>query len=346
MNRIFHPLACLIVILSIHSIYARDSVSTIKADSFSEWMPKEENKLVIYTSHVVEVYRPIIREFEEQSGIWVEVLPGGTAELLKKIQSKKDSPGADLIFGGGVETLEAYKQYFLPYKSPHAANIQQTLLDKENCWTPFSRLPIVLVYNTKLLSPTELTGWSSLTNKKFAGKIALANPAVSGSSYTALLTWLSTLGTVTAESLKTVSDCIGGGELASSKEILPAVEQGDYLVGIILEESSVHDIGKGANLAIVYPQDGTSCVSDGAAIIKNARHIDNARKFIDFIASRELQQFLSDKMFRRSVRVDIKENSALPNLSTLNIIQYDSDFAVKNRDKILSEWSFLKKEDD
>ena len=37
----------------------------------------------MYTSHKQEVYAPIIKEFEERTGIWVEVVPGGTTELLE-----------------------------------------------------------------------------------------------------------------------------------------------------------------------------------------------------------------------------------------------------------------------
>ena len=37
-------------------------------------LPQPENRVVVYTSHKEEVYRPIIREFEERTGIWVELV--------------------------------------------------------------------------------------------------------------------------------------------------------------------------------------------------------------------------------------------------------------------------------
>ena len=39
-----------------------------------------EKRLTVYTSHKQEVYAPIIKEFEERTGIWVEVVPGGTTD--------------------------------------------------------------------------------------------------------------------------------------------------------------------------------------------------------------------------------------------------------------------------
>ena len=35
--------------------------------------PAEEQRLVVYTSHKEEVWQPIVREFEERTGIWVDV---------------------------------------------------------------------------------------------------------------------------------------------------------------------------------------------------------------------------------------------------------------------------------
>ena len=72
----------------------------------------EENRLVIYTSHKEEVYRPIIREFEERTGIWVEVVTGGSNELLTQLEQEKSNPKADVMFGGGVESLDACRDLF------------------------------------------------------------------------------------------------------------------------------------------------------------------------------------------------------------------------------------------
>ena len=52
--------------------------------------PGEAQRLVVYTSHKEEVYTPIIREFEEHTGIWVDVVSGGTNELLQRIQQEAD----------------------------------------------------------------------------------------------------------------------------------------------------------------------------------------------------------------------------------------------------------------
>lgn len=145
--------------------------------------PAESDRVVIYTSHKEEVYGPIVKEFEARTGIWAEVVTGGTNELLARIAGEADAPVCDVIFGGGVESLTAYERYFQPYACAEADLIRPGLRPADDLWTPFSSLPVVLIYNTKLVSPGELTGWESLLSGRWSGSIALADPTVSGSSY-------------------------------------------------------------------------------------------------------------------------------------------------------------------
>lgn len=155
--------------------------------------PAESDRVVIYTSHKEEVYGPIVKEFEARTGIWAEVVTGGTNELLARIAGEADAPVCDVIFGGGVESLTAYERYFQPYACAEADLIRPGLRPADDLWTPFSSLPVVLIYNTKLVSPGELTGWESLLSGRWSGSIALADPTVSGSSYTAAATMLCAL---------------------------------------------------------------------------------------------------------------------------------------------------------
>ena len=88
---------------------------------FSRFAPEESQRLIIYTSHKQEVYEPIVREFERRTGIWVEIMTGGTTELLEKIASGDTQ--CDLLFGGGIDSLSVYGNLFTIYKSPELKNV-------------------------------------------------------------------------------------------------------------------------------------------------------------------------------------------------------------------------------
>ena len=304
-------------------------------------LPRPEKRLVVYTSHKEEVYKPIIREFEERTGIWVELVTGGSFELLERIENEKAAPKADVMFGGGVESLESYRQLFRSVRCEEFERIDGSLRQSEDLWTPFSALPLVLIYNTKLVEPSHLTGWQDLTREEFRGKLAFADPTKSASSYTALVTMLRACG---EQTLEQVAHCLDGCQLNSSGEVLTAVADGEALVGITLEETALQRISAGANLALVYPKEGTSCVPDGTAVVLGAPHPDSAQEFLNFTVSREVQQLLGSRFHRRSVRSDVAVSASLPSMEQLNAMEYDVRWASENREKLLQRWSSALKE--
>ena len=314
-----------------------------KTERTTEYTPDESMRLTIYTSHKEEVYMPIVREFEERTGIWVDVITGGTNELLERIESQQDNVEADVMFGGGVESLKAYEHCFSPYVVVSSGSIREPLQAEDAVWTPFSALPVVLIYNTKLVSPDKITGWSSLSDPIFRGRIAFADPAISGSSFTALATQI-LAGNSMGKTLATLAENLQGKTLSGSGDVLNAVADGSYLVGITLEETALKYIASGADLAMVYPEEGTSCVPDASAIVKGAPHSENAKKFLDFTVSYEVQQMLSESSYRRPVRSDIPAGESLLPLQDIVLVDYDIDWACKNRDVILSDWLFYLKE--
>lgn len=301
--------------------------------------PPESQRLVVYTSHKEEVYTPIIREFEERTGIWVEVVTGGTNELLQQIEKEQDAPRADVMFGGGVESLESYRDCFTPYICREADRIREGFQSQCGYWTPFSALPVVLIYNTKLVTAESVTSWVDLEKPAFRGNIAFADPQISGSSYTALVTRILAGGG--EDCLSGFRTALEGRQSDSSGAVVSSVARGSALVGITLEETALQHISAGEDIALVYPADGTSCVPDGSALVKGAPHEENARRFLDFTVSEDVQSLVGQRFCRRAVRGDIPADPALPALSTLNLVDYDVEWASQNRDRLLSDWAFL-----
>ena len=305
----------------------------------SPFAPEERDRLVVYTSHKEEVWWPIVREFEERTGIWVDVVTGGTNELLERIAQEAEDPAADVMFGGGVDSLEVYQDCFDPYLCAGQEDILERYRSEDGLWTPFSALPVVLIYNTKLLSPGEVADWADLLQPEFQGKVAFTDPGVSGSCFTGLVTLLQAVGGDRDETLRQFARQLEGRELDSSGDILAAVSSGSCWVGVTLEESAWKRVQAGDSIAVVYPRDGTSSVPDGSALIRGAVHPDNAKRFLDFTVSQEVQQLLSDQ-YRRPVREDVGTNPALPGLSEVVLVDYDLAWASENHDAILMSWAF------
>lgn len=306
----------------------------------ARYAPEEDRRLVVYTSHKEEVYRPIIKEFEERTGVWVELVTGGTNELLDRLVQEREHPQADVMFGGGVDSLEAYRDCFTPYFCKDWELLDPDLRSPIGLWTPFSALPVVLVYNTKLVAPGQLTGWKDLFSPAWQGRIAFCDPGVSGSSFTGLVTMLYALGGDMDEKLVDFAVSLDGRQLESSGQVLDSVAEGTDLIGITLEETALKRVQEGAELGIVYPSDGTSCVPDGGALVKGAAHEENAQLFLDFIAGVDVQRRMESEYSRRPIRMIQGQAPALTPLEDIPLVDYDMEWVVENRNQLLMSWAF------
>ncbi len=336
-TRTIRGLVCLAVVWS---LLLTGCTAGKRVSAASAYAPPEDQRLVVYTSHKEEVYQPIIKEFEERTGIWVELVVGGTNELLDRLTQEAEHPKADVMFGGGVDSLEAYGDCFTPYFCADWQQLSPSMRSESGLWTPFSALPVVLIYNATLVSPDRLTAWRDLFSPAWQGRIAFCDPNISGSSFTGLVTLLYAMGGNQDETLMDFAVSLDGRQLNRSGDVLTSVAGGTDLVGITLEETALKRVAAGDDIALVYPADGTSCVPDGCAIVKNARHLENAQLFLDFISGEDVQQRMEAEFSRRPVRTVSQEAEILLPLSDIPLLDYDISWASEHHNGILMSWAF------
>lgn len=298
-------------------------------NDYSALAPADDARLIIYTSHKENVYAPIIREFERRTGIWTELKTGGTNELLEEISA--GSTDCDLMFGGGVDSLTAFADCFTKYDSPAMAQVDDKFKG-DGTWTPFSSLPLVLIYNTQLVRVNPPTGWQSLLDSEWRGMIAFADPTVSGSSYTALCTMAQALGGDAQDVIRRFAENLAGRQTEGSGLVVSAVAEGSCYIGVTLEETALKAVSAGYDIALAYPEEGTSALPDGAAIVKGCAHEENARLFIDFLLSADVQERLPEKLSRRSVLKDAESDSELA------LLDYDLTWASGMQSQLLDSW--------
>ena len=99
-------------------------------------------------------------------------------------------------------------------------------------------------------------------------------------------------------------------------------------------------MAEGAELGIVYPSDGTSCVPDGCALVKGAAHEENAQLFLDFISGLDVQRQMETSFSRRPIRKIQDLTSTLPLMENIPLVDYDIPWASENHNKILMSWAF------
>ncbi len=314
-------------------------------EAFSaEYAVAEENQLIVYTSHKEEVYLPIIREFESRTGIWVDVHAGGTAEMMEAARVASETGQCDIMFGGGVESYEAAKDIFLPYEVAEIDSLDSDFIDVEGYWTPFTKLPIVFVYNKNLVTESMAPStWEDLFDTKWKGKIAFADMEKSGTSYTIISTMAQLFGEDPNDVLKKFYEQLDGNIAYTSGNVITEVSNGNCLIGITLEETALKAIDGGSNISMVMPEDGTSAVPDGVAIVQNAPHSYNAGKFIDFVINYDTQSYAMTQFNRRSVRTDIRDAAKF---DELKLMDFDIAKSAAQEESVVTLWHNLVEDSD
>ncbi|MDC7244993.1 MAG: ABC transporter substrate-binding protein [Sphaerochaetaceae bacterium] len=311
----------------------------------AEEKPAEEsNELTLYYSHAADWTDPIIKEFQERTGIRVNLVGAGTGELVSRIKAEKDNPLADVLWGGGSDSYQVIIDLLEPFETDHMDNVFDVTRDPDNHWHGTTIDPMVIIYNPKLVAPEDVpTGWADLLNPKFKGKIAHADPARSGSAFMALIIQLLSMGGDNEVGWQYMADFVenlDGKLLGSSSGTFKGVSDGEYAVGITYEEAALRYQRAGANLRVVYPVEGSSKVPSPIAIVKGAKNMENAKKFVNFILSKDVQSLMGD-LNRRTVRNDIELPEIMVPNDELGDIPYDTVWVGANKDRIMNQWKDL-----
>jgi len=290
----------------------------------------ENSVLKIYSPLNERIIIPIIKEFQESTGIPVEYTSAGTLDLLNALEDKSDKYLMDLMWGGSKEYLNLYRDLFEPLYYDNAKNILR-----------YNQLPIVLIYNRKLVSDDEVCrSWSDILHPKWKGRLALADPEGSGSAYIAL-SYLLEMDMEEDYNWGNAAKLfynLEGKMLAKSSEVYQGVAAGDFAIGITMEEAAVNLINLGKDIGIVYLDEGTPIINDSIALMKDARHKEEAKVFVEFVLSRKVQTFMVDRFYLRSVIEDVNVPIGLSPMDELNIFDTSNLSTFENQEMILKKW--------
>lgn len=256
-------------------------------------------KLVIYTPNT-EGLLDALDVFQETYGVEVEVIAAGTGDCLQRIAAEKENPQADVMYGGmnyANSYNPEYVDLFEKYTAKGDENLPEAYQNFNGITTHYgldgsaALLVNVDEYEKLGLDINEFKGYADLLRPELKGHIAMGNPAKSSSAWAELTNMLLVMGDepYSESSWAWVEQFIAnldGKIVDSSSAIWKNTVAGEAVVGVSYEDPCVKAIESGAtNVKLVYPEEGSVWLPAGAAIVKNAPNMDNAKLFMDWIIS-------------------------------------------------------------
>ena len=304
---------------------------------------ESSNALVIYCPHPLDFINPLVDDFKAKNpGINVDVIAAGTGELLKRVESEKDNPLGDILWGGSLNTIRLKIDLFENYTSTNEVNIAEFYKNVEGPITRFTTIPSVLMVNTNLSKNIKIEGYEDLLNPALKGKIACADPSASSSSFEHLVNMLYAMGNGNPEKgwdyVKKLCANLDGKLLSGSSAVYKGVADGEYTVGLTFEEGGANYVVSGSPVKLVYMKEGVVFKADGIYIIKNAKNMENAKKFVDYATSYDAQKTINEKLNRRSVRDDLPPSEILLSVDKINVIKDDDATVEANKQNWLNKF--------
>ncbi len=308
---------------------------------------QEEKVLVVYTARSEELNKAVISEFERETGITVELVTAGTGELLKRAESEKDNPLGDIFWVADRTMLESSSHLFMQYVSTEDGNMLNGFQNTTGYFSPAFSDPPVLIVNTDLKGDIEIKGFEDLLNPALKGKIAFGDPVNSSSAFQSLVAMLYAMGENNDPMSDKAWDFVDqflknlDGKMAnSSSQVYKGVAEGEYIVGLTWEDPAAKYVKEGAAVEVVFPEEGTIFPGESVQILKNCKHPENAKKFVDYMLSEKIQNKVGSELTVRPLRKDAKLADYMTPQAEIKLFSnYDEGWVATNKLNITNKFS-------
>jgi iron(III) transport system substrate-binding protein len=291
------------------------------------------SEVVIYTSLDQVFSEPILKDYEQKTGVSVkavyDVEAAKTTGLVNRLIAEKGNPQCDVFWNSeiGRTLILKDKGILTAYRSPSAADIPALFKDPDGYWSGFAARARVLIYNTGLVKNGDVPrSIFDLTQPKWQGRVALANPLF-GTTATHCAALFEVLGAEKATAyfrqLKDNKVVIVPGNSASRDQ----VRDGELMIGFTDTDDANVAIIEGKPVKMIFPDKdgiGTLLIPNTVALVAGAPHAAEGKKLIDYLLSREVEEKLAFcPSAQMPVRKGVKTPPGLPAFDQIKAMSVD-----------------------
>lgn len=286
--------------------------------------PDADARVVIYCSVDSAFAEPILRAFEQRTGIDVHYIfdteAGKTTGLVNKLIAERDRPRADVWWSSEIfGTMQlAARGVLEPYAPAGADDIPPAYRSPDLLWTAVGLRGRVLAYDPSHTAKDDLPRrWCDLTKPKYKGRFRMADPRF-GTTRGHMATLLATWGRPAMENFYRdlrANDCLltdgnaqsvllltrGLADIVATDtdDVIVARARGDS-VDMIMPELTSPD------RSVVVP--GTLWIPCSVARVRDGPHRQAAHRLIDYLVSVEAEEKLHESDSRNvPVRPALRE---------------------------------------
>ncbi|MAL78497.1 MAG: Fe(3+) ABC transporter substrate-binding protein [Sneathiella sp.] len=281
--------------------------------------PALAEEVNLYSSRQESLIRPILDEFEKDTGIKVNVVfaKEGTLERLK---AEGDNSPADAVLTVDISRLAAHKAagVLQPIESDVlSANIPAHFRDPAGEWFGLSARSRVIFYAKDRVDPANLSTYEDLADPKWKGKICVRSSS-NAYNQSLLASIIVHDGAEAAEKWANgIKDNLARKPQGGDRDQLKAAAAGEcdiaiantYYYGGMQNSKDPEQVAVTEKVALFWPnQDGRGAHFNvsGAGVTKSAKNKDAAIKLIEYLSEDKAQEFYASTNYEFPVKPGVE----------------------------------------
>lgn len=312
---------------------------------------QNKNEVVVYTSIDQVFSEPVLKAFEKKTGIKVKSIfdteETKSTGVINRLITEKNNPQCDVFWSGDPMRADVLKQKGItaPYNSASSTGINPVFIDKDFNWTGFSSRARVLLVNTDLVKVEDIpTSILDLTNEKYKGKVAIANPLFGTTSFHIAALYVE-LGD---EKAKQFMEDLKKNEVviaSSNGDVKKKVATGEVALGLADTDDGNEAIKEGSPVKMIFLDQngfGNLIVPNTVSLIKNSPNNENGKKLIDFLLSVEAEKILAESCAQMPLHKNVSVPATVPSLDNITPMKVDYGAVAQKSEQIkeyLRQWT-------
>ena len=262
----------------------------------------------VYSQRHYDSDKILLKQFEEKTGIKVNVVTAKAEELVAKLAIEGANTPADILITADIGNLYQAKEKNLlqPIESKILdENIPSHLRDNDKEWFALTKRARVFVYNPLKVNPADLSDYFSITDAKFKGRV-VTRSSTAAYNKSLLASIIANHGEEKAlEFSKGLVNNFPYNPKGGDRDQIRAVAAGDvdiaivntYYLGVMLNSEDKKDAQIAKSLKIFFPAQattGTHMNISGAGVTHYSKNKENAIKLIEFLSSIEAKEIFAE----------------------------------------------------
>lgn len=260
---------------------------------------KSIKSITVYTTLPIEQLSILAQEYERTQKIRINLVPLSEYNLLAKVKDERSAPHADVIIANQVllDQLREIK-VIKPYTSEQTDIIPERFKDENNYWTGIWYDPMVFAVNRDYLKTLSKmpTKWNDLIQDGKC-RIGITDFLAAEASANLFYTLISANGeSQTFSYLKKLHPQI----VQYAKFLTTPIRMagmGEVDIAIATQSETIRYMNDKFPIALLHPEDGTSFVLTGSALISGTQNEIESKNFIDWLLQDNAQSILYTNSF-------------------------------------------------